>query len=609
MRGSPPTAQQSSFSGRSPGKVVLVLVVLLLTGIAVARIASTYTVLSSTFDEPSHMARGLEWLTKGSYRHIHHPPLAPVAVALGPYLDGVRIEFKGGKKADGYAILHARDTPVRNLTLARIGVLPFLLLASACVWWWSRRLFGDVTALVAIALFTTLPVVLAHSGVATTDMAITATFALALLAFTSWLERPTLAKGAAFGAAAGLALLSKFSALVFLPVGALAIAAVSWIANRRQPGNQVSVFGGRAKSLGLGALVALAMVWGGYQFSVGSPASYADPWSGFRHPGPTPQSTDPQPYRLIDYVFGAEGTPHDIADAVVEFPAVPAPEYLLGILSVTAQQVRGDASYFLGEKRHNQGSWLFFPVAIGVKTPLAFLVLTAFGIYGLLRRFWAKRDWRRIAPLVAALAILLVVLPSDINSAVRHILPIYPLLAIVAAYGATRLWMVEKHRLLVRGTIAALGAWHVVSSAAVHPDYLAYFNELAGDHPERILVRSDLDWGQAAKRLADELRARNIGKVYLALHGGDSVRPEDLPRVTKWLSPKQPDSHPRKGWVAIGLTELKTKTSYSWLESYEPVTTVGRSIRLYYLPPPPKRRHKFPTGRMRREDSRARTPR
>ena len=41
---------------------------------------------------------------------------------------------------------------------------------------------------------------------------------------------------------------------------------------------------------------------------------------------------------------------------------------------------------------------------------------------------------------------------------------------------------------------------------AAHPDYLPYFNALAGSNPERIVVDSDLDWGQDLKRLGRRLK-------------------------------------------------------------------------------------------------------
>jgi len=49
------------------------------------RIIATYTVFSHTYDEPAHIACGMEWLDKGVYRwEPQHPPLARVATALGP---------------------------------------------------------------------------------------------------------------------------------------------------------------------------------------------------------------------------------------------------------------------------------------------------------------------------------------------------------------------------------------------------------------------------------------------------------------------------------------------------------------------------------------------
>ena len=122
-----------------------------------------------------------------------------------------------------------------------------------------------------------------------------------------------------------------------------------------------------------------------------------------------------------------------------------------------------------------------------------------------------------------------------------------------------------------------------MSSARSHPDYLAYFNEAAGDHPERILVDSDLDDGQDLKRLADTLRARRVPVVSLAYAGSATVAEHGLPPV-RWLQPHQPVN----GWVAASLYSLKLGSlgrpghdDFAWLERYHPVARVGRSILLY----------------------------
>src|ERR1700728_1658422 len=67
----------------------LLMVALILLG--TIRIVATYTVFSHTFDEPAHLACGMEWLDRGVSRWgPQHPPLARVAAAMVPYLMGVR---------------------------------------------------------------------------------------------------------------------------------------------------------------------------------------------------------------------------------------------------------------------------------------------------------------------------------------------------------------------------------------------------------------------------------------------------------------------------------------------------------------------------------------
>ena len=59
--------------------------------IATARIVSTWQVFNVTIDEAAHIACGMEWLDKHTYKQEdQHPPLARAAVALGPYLLGIR---------------------------------------------------------------------------------------------------------------------------------------------------------------------------------------------------------------------------------------------------------------------------------------------------------------------------------------------------------------------------------------------------------------------------------------------------------------------------------------------------------------------------------------
>jgi hypothetical protein len=521
--------------------------------IGVARIVATYHVFNQTWDEPAHVAAGMQWLDRGRYTYEPlHPPLARVMEALGPRLAGIRSAGQANVWLEGNAILYAGGRYDRNLALARLGVLPFFLLAALVVCAWTWRLGGAPAAVSAVLLFTTLPPVLAHAGIATTDMAVTATIALAALCLIRWLEQPTRGRSLALGLALGLALLSKLSALLFLPAAGLAIA----LCRRGQSAAHAGPPGpSRTTMLRLTYAAALLTIWAGYRFSVGPLIAPAVPAA----PAPL--------------------------DRLAHAPVFPAPALFEGLGQLAAKNRAGHKSYLLGEVR-TTGWWYFFPVALAVKTPLPFLLLVAVGLAAAWRGFSGADRRRQLEPAAIAFAILLVCLPSRINIGLRHVLPMYPFLAVVAGLGAVALWRSRRAVLAGPGLAVLLVCWQVVASARTHPDYLAYFNELAGRHPERILVDSDLDDGQDLKRLANTLRARCIPAVSLAYAGSATVAEHGLPPI-HWLEPHQPVT----GWVAASLYSLKLGSldrpghdDFAWLERYRPVALVGRSIRLYYVP-------------------------
>ena len=143
----------------------LYVLAIIFVGIALLRIIATYSVFSQTWDEPAHIASGMEWLERGTYTYERqHPPLARLAVALGPYLAGLRapspyrfdsqgrlVSSAVGKTdrmwREGLSILHSRDQYVLNLALARLGIIPFFLLGAVVLWLWMWKLFDRETAL------------------------------------------------------------------------------------------------------------------------------------------------------------------------------------------------------------------------------------------------------------------------------------------------------------------------------------------------------------------------------------------------------------------------------------------------------------------------------
>ncbi len=544
---------------RVPVAVLLtVLSTVLLTVIACTQVMATYGVFSQTIDEALHIATGLEWWQRGTYRlQPENPPLGRIAIALGPHLAGMSAI---DTPAELPHLLRTGTSYRETLARARLGSLPFFVAAAALVWLWARRLYGHWVALAACGLFVTLPPVLAHAGLATTDMAATATLFGALFALLRWLENATPGRSLTLGLAVGLALATKFSAYLFLAVCGLAIVA----ARRYRPSPLCNGPSNAASRRWLGGLVMAAgvaalLVWTVYQFSFGPVLTDAN-----------------RPHRFIDRWVSPGSQVHQLAYNIVEM-STPAPEHFVGLDRLRVHSNLGHLSYLLGEVS-TTGHWAFFPVALATKTPLPFLLLSAFGIVALARS--TDRDWRHWVPALSAGAMLVAVLPSPLAIGLRHILPIYPLLSLLAGLGCIRLWQLSRWPIVSRGLVGGLLLWQAVGVVSAHPDYLPWFNELAGDHPETILVDSDLDWGQDLLRLERELAARQIDQVSLALFTSAELAGFDFPPYRLLAANERAE-----GWVAASLMRIKVWPDHAWLEAFEPVAQIGASIRLYHLPP------------------------
>ena len=246
---------------------------------------------------------------------------------------------------------------------------------------------------------------------------------------------------------------------------------------------------------------------------------------------------------------------------------------------------QGHHSYLLGEVS-DTGFLAFFPVALAVKTPLPVLLLSAIGAVLTVKL-------RRLVPLAFAAAILAVGMSSRIDIGIRHILPIY--FGISLLCGVALAWLVElgRPRRSVLAIPVLLLLCLILPTAAAHPDYLPYFNILAGNEPEKILVDSDLDWGQDMKRLSrrlHELGAKSV--TFKSVLVADFEQEHGIPPMTKEMSALAPNP----GWNAIGVTVWKEIrfglfSQYPqlklWPDRYKPVERVGKSILLWYFPPAP----------------------
>ena len=563
----PPTASSRGLNGAglptirwADSELSCAIIVLLLIGVAAVAVARTWTTFTATFDEPLHLASGMEWLDKGSYSYeLQHPPLARAALALGPYLKGLRSFSLPEAKAEGNAILYSGGSYWSNLASARGGNLLFLAQAGVIVFLWARRWFSKTTGLWAVLLFVSLPPILGHAGLATIDLACAATVPTALYAFLRFLENPVWRRALFLGVTLALAFLSKFSSLAFL-AACFAFALVYLVLANWGASLGGVPWGRLFRQASIVAAVTVVLLWAGYRFAM-------SPYHG--------------PHPRVDRWFAHRPLLRRITYRIMESP-LPLMDMVAGVREVRSHNENGHDSYLLREYR-STGWWYFFPVVVGVKTPIGFLLLAAGGLVALIRGF-RSNSWQHRLTVIFPGAILLVGMLSRIDLGVRHILPLYPLLAVIAGHGISTLFALAKRKSRAMALVpVVLAAWVAAESWMTRPDYLAYFNEFAGAHPEEILCESDLDWGQDLHRLSQRLKDLRAEHVSIKYFGTAPLEKADLPPFSL-LSPDVPAT---QGYAAISVRYLyldyAKNGSFGWLKRRTPSEKIGKSIYLYNL--------------------------
>ncbi|MBM3747935.1 MAG: phospholipid carrier-dependent glycosyltransferase, partial [Acidobacteria bacterium] len=452
---------------------------------------------SQTFDEATHLAAGYGYL-KGGYYHFNfeHPPLGKILAAL-PLLP-LKPRFSVDEPSWGASdhlefariFLYENHIPADTMLfrgrlmtmLATLGLGVALLI-------WTTRHFGAGAGLLALFLYTLDPNVTAHGRYVTNDLLISLFLFLAVIAWIAWLRTGKTRQLLWAALALAMGLLSKFSALILLPL-LLVLCLIKWWQRRAD----YSVLRLAAAGLVLAAVsiaaIALAYARETKRLTFGGPAQF-QPSTAAVGPG-----------------AGILGLLRH-AGRVLKLPPY---SYLVGLKVAAEHYAVGHASYLLG-RRSEKGWWYYFPVAFAVKTPSAALLLTALSLAlmlsWLLRRPLGRLyhrlrelriEWYALA--LPAAAYFLLWMPSSINIGLRHILPAYPFLFVLVAAVVVRKWPPRLRRALPV-VLCATAALQVCESLRTYPHYLAFFNTLSGG-PARgpdYLLDSNIDWGQDLKKL------------------------------------------------------------------------------------------------------------
>jgi hypothetical protein len=527
---------------------------------------------TQTWDEGIHIVSGYSYLKLGDYSwNVEHPPLVKIVSALPLALMGLTAQpfAPDGKRKDqvryGIDFLYQNRRHADSILFAaRSPNILLTLLFAVAVAWWTRRRYGPAPALAAAALCAFDPNLMAHGRYVTTDFPVTVFFFFACVLWVEYLEASSPRRLLAAAAAIALALVTKFSAVLLLPPLVILYAAC-WIRRPKEFPLRRAAIAAATVIASLVLLVAL-VYW----------PETVRCW----------RTTVP---RLATVVVRTNA----IGKALFllgNWLHLPAHAYLLGLNHVADHNAGGHASYLLG-MRSETGWWYYFPVVFAVKSTMAALGATLLLLAAALWQAW-KRQW--ISPMALGLALPPLLyfafsMTSGINIGMRHILPVYPFLYVgAAAWCATHAnWRPGVYLL------AGLVALQMAECARITPDYLAFFNELAGGpgHGPEYLVDSNIDWGQDVKKLglwldahAGNRRARvyYFGNAQMRYYGIDEMG--------------YPGPLDQKGWDEIdeycvaNVTPLQgvyvPLADLAPLRLREPVAKIGWSMYVYDLRKP-----------------------
>lgn len=500
-----------------------------------------------TADEFYHVPAGYYHLTRGEFRlNTEHPPLFKMLAAVPLLFVGVEAP---PPRYDPAAAPRARTEEtfadfwrVNTGRFERIAFwsrVPAVLLTLALGWLvyvYARRLFGRRAALVAVLLYTFEPTMLAHGRVVQTDVPAAFSYLLFFYALHSYWLAPTTRLALGVGVAAGLALATKFSLVVVVPLMFVGAALMFVLAPRRGLGRASVVM-----QAGAAALVALIFINAVYYFQ--SPAPLAGDLAYVA--------------RLTPEAAGRLETWRRVLSKVV-----PS-QYLLGLYQVYVHNRDGHFASVLG--RYGYEGWLlYFPAAFALKTTLPFLLTSLVALAWAARWLWGRREWELSLTLLGPFALYaLLAASSRINIGVRHIIPLFPFLFIMGGALLERLLSSgERRRVLVA---AAVLCWVVFEAARAYPHYVPYMNQLAWRRPHwYYLSDSNVEWGDDVKELALYLRARGETRLTGALLDGGNYNEEGKPYLrnlehygVEYVNLVAPgDASPETRYVAVGASYL-----------------------------------------------------
>lgn len=479
--------------------VVCLLMVLLLQLVYVA------DQNSASWDEPNHIYAGYRSLKYADFGiNPEHPPLVKMLAAaplLGMQLKIPDLENRW-HKMEGW--LGGKDFVFQNdadkiLFRSRLGPALITVLLALLAFYAAWDMFGKIPAFIALSLIVFDPNLIAHGALVTTDVAPACFLFATIYAFYRYAKAPSIWRIVLVGGVGGLALASKHTGILIFPMLALlALCELLWC-KRTVPDTARNAISYRKKAVrligasALAIIIAVGILWAFYGFRYAARPGGLElnpPFTRYIQNMPNPVQA-----RVLTAVASARILPES---------------FIYGLADII---MSGSNSSVFG-KVYPHSVWFFFPTVFAIKSALPFLILLALAFVAIATgRLKGKREILFL--MIPSVLYFAVAMWSDTNFGVRHILPIYVFLSVLAA-GAAGVFIRSNRKWVY--VFSALLVFQAISCLWVSPSYMAYANELWGGpaNVHNLLTDSNCDWGQQLKSVKRYLDERGIKECWFA---------------------------------------------------------------------------------------------
>jgi hypothetical protein len=412
----------------------------------------------------------------------------------------------------------------------RVNNLLWTTILIVAIWLLLGR-YGELTAFLGAAFIAFCPNLLAHSALATTDSSAVVCYALATIAFWRLTRCVSLRRLLTAGVAVSAVALCKFSGLLIMPVCIVLAIARVWI---RAPvhwriGNRSAFRRRSQKSAAMlfaffgVSFLTYFLIWTvyGFRYSAGPPDAKVvfNPRTGANL---TPDYWRRPPAKLVPGQSNQVPAGMMFLLKVRDYRLLPE-TYIYGVITLLYREaVR--PGFLLGEFKKG-GWWYYFPAALLFKAALPTLIFLAVGVVLAIREF-VRRRFEPIGPglmipaAAGAVIFAAAAMRSPMNIGLRHIVPAYVSLLILAA-PAVGVFLRRRRWGLLAASGGAL--WLFACTLTASPNFLSYFNSAVGGakNGHYFLADSNIDWGQGLPDLVDDPGVQSGETVMFFYHGLD----------------------------------------------------------------------------------------